>query len=700
MIAARVPRRSRGIGPFRVDGDCVRHADGSVSAVVRAGELDVEALDAARRTAVTAAFARLCHTLDAPLQLVVRVRTLQPQARDASQAQGVRSDLDRAMRAYWAQRLRTVPAHSHEVFVATRASSPAALASAVRRVIETVHAMGIEARRLSDTALAVAISAGVDATTPLPWTARAQHVRVGSVCVRGFALRRLPGNPVSVGWLAPLLRVGVDSDIAIHLSPASTREALTTLGRKLRDLSAHRLIEHERGSLADVHVDIAVDSTVQLRNRLARNLGRPLHMSITAVARAGDPELLEQAAEAVRLAFQTMLARAEPAHFRHLAAFITTLPLGVDALGAVKLVESGAAALCVPWVEAGCADPGGYRIGETIRSRTPVRIAPFDATLHNNANIAILAASGHGKSFAMGAVMLEAATQDIDCIVVDPEGEYAGLVRALGGTYIALTPGGDVAVNVFDAAGGDGEDALGALVELVAVLCGGRLDDVERALVERAGREAQSLAALERRVPLLRDCLPRLEIDAPQVAVVVHRFCTGSLGRLFDRETSVHIDRGITGISLHETPAEHVAAATLILGRWLWRLVRHDPRRRHILFDEVGALCAHPPLRSLLVQLARRCRKYSASLVVATQNAQDLLGSDEGSVVATNSAVVLLGGHRAAETARMETAFGLTAAQRRFLEGAARGEFLLLAGERRAQMRVELPPEHVAMLRR
>ena len=126
--------------------------------------------------------------------------------------------------------------------------------------------------------------------------------------------------------------------------------------------------------------------------------------------------------------------------------------------------------------------------------------------------------------------------------------------------------------------------------------------------------------------------------------------------------------------------------------------MRDDPRPRHIVFDEVGALCVPPPLRALLVQLARRCRKYGASLVVATQNAQDLLGTDEGSVVATNCAIVLLGGHRPAETARMEHAFGLTDPQRRFLETAARGEFLLLAGDRRVKMRIDVPPLHRAVL--
>jgi hypothetical protein len=184
------------------------------------------------------------------------------------------------------------------------------------------------------------------------------------------------------------------------------------------------------------------------------------------------------------------------------------------------------------------------------------------------------------------------------------------------------------------------------------------------------------------------------------VAVVVRRFCTGALGQLFNRPTSVRLGSGVCAVSLRDMPAEHVGAATLLVARWLWGLVRHRPGRRHIVFDEVGALCVHPPLRALLVQLARRCRKYGASLVVATQNAQDLLGSDEGTVVATNCATVLLGGHRPAETARMEHAFGLTDAQRRFLETASRGEFLLLAGDRRVAMRVLVPPEHAEILSR
>lgn len=706
-VISAIARRQAGIGEYVIDTDCVRHPDGSASAIVRTGELDIESLDASRRAHVLAVFARLCHTIDAPLQLVVRIRALRPEEvrRRVARAPGAAitsaasaaGDLDAAMTAFWARRLAVTPAFHREVLIATRAPTHARLDSCAARICESVRAMGITAERLRDDALSSAVHAGADRSFGVEWAAHPQFVRLGGTYVRGFALRRLPGHAVSAGWLTPLLRVGVECDVAIHLAPASLSEALTTLGRRLRDFSAHRLLEGERGVVADVHVDIGLDSAFELRTRLARNLGRPLHLSIAATVRAPNVEQLRQASEAVRVAFQSALASSEPAHFRHTAALMTTLPLGVDRLGAHKLVESSAAAVCFPWVDAGCSDPDGYRLGATLRGEAPVTVAPFVAARHINANIAVLAASGHGKSFAMGALMLEAATHGVDCVVIDPEGEYERVVAALNGTYLSLAPGGTSAVNVLETGGSD-EDAVAALVGLVGVLREGNATDVERAAIDRAGRDALARARRDERTAVLHDCLPLLESDAPAAAAVVRRYCSGALSLLFDRETTMHIGHGITGISLRDTPAEHMAAATFIVASLLWRLVRDHPQRRHILFDEVGALCVHAPLRSLLVQLARRCRKSSASLVVATQNAQDLLGSAEGSVVLTNCAIALLGGHRAAEAARMEQAFGLTDVQRRFIETAARGEFLLLAGDRRLTMRVEVPPEHLAIL--
>lgn len=669
---------------------------GRLSAVLATTDLDIDALDPARKAAAAAAFARMCHTLERPMQLLIRVRRLTESDVPASEGQHAR--LDEAMRRYWAEQIRDGERHTRQVFVILSAPTPAALESVCAQACDRLGALGVRAHRLAGDALIAAITDGFDINDATTWSEHREHAAVGDHVVCGHALQRLPGHPVSPGWLAPLLGVQAEADIAIHLEPAPLGDALGRLNRRLRDFSAHRMLEVERGALGDVHVDIGLDAATALRERLARNLGRPLHLAVIATARAHSIDELQARSDALRLGFASALIGVEVTHFRHLAAHVSTLALGINALRSSKLVDSTAAATCIPWIEAGCSDPDGYRLGAATRSGLPVRVAPFDTSRHPNPNIAVFAASGHGKSFAIGTLVLEAAVAGVNSVIIDPEGEYRGLVTALGGRYLELAPGTDAAVNVFEGATDDPEETVAAVVDLVTVLCGDGLGDVERAVVDAAARDALERALSEHRAPLLEDCLPMLDVEARPVAIVVRRFCTGGLGALFDRPTSLEVDSGVCAISLRDMPPEHVAAATLIVARWLWELVRRDRRRRHIVFDEVGALCVHRPLRDLLVQLARRCRKYSASLVVASQNAQDLLGTDEGSVIATNCAVVLLGGHRAAETARMEGAFGLTEAQRRFLETASRGEFLLLAGDRRVAMRIEVPELHRSIL--
>ena len=456
------------------------------------------------------------------------------------------------------------------------------------------------------------------------------------------------------------------------------------------------MLEIDRGRIGDPALDVGLEAATALRDRLARNEVRPLRLSITVVARGPDEAAARHAAEVVRAAAAAGGLRLHHAHLRHAAVLRSTEPLGAP-VGDGKLVDSAAAATCLPLTETVCQDAGGYRIGVSRRSGVPVAVDVFDSAQHSNANVAVFATSGHGKSFAIGGLVLEATSHGVGALIVDPEGEYERLMHAIGGQHLRLGARGAGALNVFDAAPTI-EEAIPVAVDLVHVLCGSALREVERARIDAALHGAVAAAAMKGRTPLLGDCTEALERSAPRVATVLRRVCAGPLASIFNRPSDIDLDGDLCAVSLRDLPHEFVPAATLLIAQWLWTRVRRERRRRHIVLDEVGALCVHPPLRDLLVQLARRCRKYGASLVVATQNVEDLLRSEEGAVVATNCATVLLGGHRAAEAAHMERAFGLTLGQRRFVEHAPRGEFLLLAGRRRCEIRVDLPELHGSIL--
>jgi hypothetical protein len=100
--------------------------------------------------------------------------------------------------------------------------------------------------------------------------------------------------------------------------------------------------------------------------------------------------------------------------------------------------------------------------------------------------------------------------------------------------------------------------------------------------------------------------------------------------------------------------------------------------------DEAWLLLQHPVGAAFLLRAAKAGRKHWCGLTVATQDTADVLASDLGRAVITNSATQIL--LRQAPQAIDEVArvFGLSAGERALLLTAERGEGLLTGGELRA----------------
>ena len=122
-----------------IRGDRCEHA-GLVSAVLATSELDIDALDPARKAAASASFARMCHTLQTPMQLLVRVRLLA--APDAPSGDGPHAPLDAAMHRHWTEQVRDANRHTRQVLVALSAATPAALDAACTQATDRLAAIG------------------------------------------------------------------------------------------------------------------------------------------------------------------------------------------------------------------------------------------------------------------------------------------------------------------------------------------------------------------------------------------------------------------------------------------------------------------------------------------------------------------------------------------------------------------------------
>ena len=515
---------------------------------------------------------------------------------------------------------------------------------------------------------------------------------------RSWCIGRLPGNELEAGWLFRLMPPGLATTLAWHATPLPAAWIVNYLQRQLINMRAARLVDADAGS-SDPTLAGALPNAEDLQRRLASSQDKAFHVSVYLTLTSSSDEELESGSRRIESAARAILCDLQPCTFRMLDGYLATRPGGPDRLQRKRVLDSTALVTFFPWRESDLQQEGGLFIGRNCATGAPVLVNPFDQARYANANIAVFGHSGAGKTYLLSTIVMGALGRGTNVYVIDPEHEYGGLARGLGGVDVQLALGSGHALNVLDLRPSDRRDetwlgpAAADAVDLCGCICGG-LDESERAVVEGAVRQAYDEVAQ----PVLRDVAERLPRGS-RVAVILHRWVHGSLGQMFSAATNVDLEAPIVVFGMRELRDEMIAPVHFLLAEALWTRIKRKDRRRLLVIDELGLLFEDPTIRRFVVSLARRIRKYDGSLVFATQNPGDLLSSEQGSVVATNPALVFFGAQRPGEAAKLQEAFHLSPQQRTFLETARRGDFLLSAAADRLAVHVQAPPWQEGVMR-
>jgi KaiC/GvpD/RAD55 family RecA-like ATPase len=642
-------------------------------AFVSTGSLGFSDASADDRARWTGAFRRLLDALDKPLQVVIEVSPGQePEAGALMQMPSEFADMRGADMCFVEHLARSKSAHQFSsTFVTTEEQAPR-LESAFREMglasdvaqMPNRQAFG---RELIDT-----------------------FVHAGGFS-RSWYVDRLPGTQLEPGWLFRLLPVGLKLSLSWHATPLPAAWIVAYLQRQLVNMRATRMVEQDAGSNS-AELAGALPAAEDLQRRVASSQEKAFHVSAYLTLTAASKAELAAGALRVESAARAVLCNLQPCTFRMRDGFLATMPGGPDRLLRKRVLDSSALVTFLPWQQAEVQHGGGLVVGRQAVTGNPVLVDPFDQRRFANANIGVFGHSGAGKTFLLSTLAMGALGLGTQVYIIDPEHEYGGLARQLGGVDVQLALGSGHALNVLDLRPSDRHDeawlgpAAADAVDLCACICG-ELDESERAMVESAVR----LAYDEVSQPLLRDVAARLPRGA-RVAIILGRWVSGSLGQMFSAHTNVDLEAPIVAFGMRELRDEMVAPVHFLLAEALWTRIKRRDRRRMLLVDELGLLFEDPTMRRFVVSLARRIRKYDGSLVFATQNPGDLLGSDQGAVVATNPAVLFFGAQRPGEAAKLQSAFHLSDPQKTRLETARRGDFLLAAGPDRLSLEVKAPP--------
>ena len=276
---------------------------------------------------------------------------------------------------------------------------------------------------------------------------------------------------------------------------------------------------------------------------------------VTLVHIADSLEQLDADTEALIAIGREKLCQFSVLRYQQEDGLNTVLPYGLRRVKALRTLTTESAAVFMPFRVQEIQDLGGLYYGVNAVSKN---LLLCNRKRLLNGGGFVVGVSGSGKSMtAKGELTAVALSTDDDIVVVDPDGEYAPLIRALGGTVLKISGSSPTHINAMainaDYAGED--DPVMLKSEFIMSLCdqlmgNGKLGPQEKSILDRCVSLVYKdyLKHYAGDPPTLKDLhavlLQQPEPEARSVALALELFSSGSLD-IFAHQTNVDLSSRI-----------------------------------------------------------------------------------------------------------------------------------------------------------
>ena len=237
-----------------------------------------------------------------------------------------------------------------------------------------------------------------DEDAPVEVEINRRDMCIGGTLVRSLHLGKWPRS-LAPGFLQGLMAAGAPMDLSVHVGPIPTEQAARTLEwQKVRFESAQSL-SFKRGRTMSPEAEIALEDITRLRDEVQRGRERLFHASLSVTLHAKDEAALKEMTQRAKAHFAATLGKLDNLAFRQREGLLSTLPLALNAVAEWRSLDTSSIARLFPFSPPDMDTRSGTLYGIDMRACSPVVYDPWDGT-HLNANTAVLARSGSGKSFA------------------------------------------------------------------------------------------------------------------------------------------------------------------------------------------------------------------------------------------------------------------------------------------------------------
>ena len=526
--------------------------------------------------------------------------------------------------------------------------------------------------------------------------------RVGTTW--GAALyMQIMASELSDKLLAELLEMDAEMTITLHIQTIDQTKAVKTVKAKLTDIDRMKMDEQKKAARAGYDIDIlppdlltySKDAAALLADLQSRN-ERMFLLTFLVVNTAPTRQQLENdifTVSGITQKYNCFLKRLD---FQQEQGFMSSLPLGWNGIEIQRGMTTSSTAIFVPFMTQELRMDGqALYYGMNALSHNVIMA---DRKKLKSANGLYLGSTGSGKSFAAKRELINVflATKD-RIIVVDPMGEYAPLVRRLGGEVIEISPNSPHHINPMDLklnlAGEDSPLSMKAdfLLSLCELIIGGKegLQPIEKTVIDRCVRLVYRELALgigDGKMPLLQDLYETLcqqpEPEARRIATALELYCTGSLN-MFNHPTNMQTDSRITCIVLKSMGENLRKIAMHITNELVTQAVDENFSRSlatWCYYDEFHILLQDALSASYFVRVWKMLRKKGCVPSALTQNVKDLLASREIENILENSDFMILLSQAQGDRAILAKQLGISEHQLSYIAHSNSGEGLLFFG--------------------
>lgn len=410
---------------------------------------------------------------------------------------------------------------------------------------------------------------------------------------------------------------------------------------------------------------------------------------------AENADRLEEYTESIRDTASDYNCEMSNLYFQQLKGLQDALPFGERKIEYLRDCDTDTTAILLPWSSVRLTQNTGIPYGKHEETKQQQWV---DRRRQGSGHEWILGKTGFGKSVdAKMKILYEALLTDGDSVILDPDGEYAPLVYALGGQVIRV---GQDCINVADISRDYGyvdekdvRDPVAKKSNLILSFMESVLDDgtkfgeTEKSLVDRAVRKLAE-GVLSGIYPLMTlediyDLLRQFPEDAAKdLALALERHIKGSFNS-FSKPTNVRIASRIVCYDLSTlNKQEKDAGMIVVLDQIDQRLIynRKLGRATYITFDEMDYFFKHSAATLIIEDFFERCRKYGGFLRAIVQNVTKILQNPAAATMIKNSENVIMYKQDHLDAVQLADMYSLSGIQVKTLETAEIGHGIAKIG--------------------